>query len=156
MKKLILIALAFVSVQAFAQPNEGQNKKKRMHKMHNLTPEQSATLQTKRLTLHLDLNDKQQAEIKEILLANAEARKAKMEEMKAKKEKGELQKPTEEQRYEMANAKLDHQIAMKAKMKNILNEEQYAKWEKVQARMAQRSKQKKNQAQKKMHQKRTE
>ncbi|WP_299549416.1 hypothetical protein [Seonamhaeicola sp.] len=156
MKRLILIALAFVSVQAFAQPNQGQKNKERAHKMHNLSPEEAATLQTKKLTLHLDLNEKQQAEVKAILLANATARKAKMEEMKAKKESGELQKPTKEQRLEMANARLDHQIAMKAKMKKILNEEQYAKWEKVQAKMAQRSKAGKKGEGKKRMQKKTE
>jgi hypothetical protein len=153
MKRFLLIALALVAIQAFAQPNQGQDKRR---KMHNLTPEQAATLQTKRLTLHLDLNNKQQAEIKEILLANAQTRKAKMEAMKARKEKGELQKPTAKQRYEMANAKLDHQIAMKAKMKTILNDEQFAKWEKIQARMAHRFEQKKHQSKKKRHQKKTE
>lgn len=152
MKKLILIALALVSVNAFAQPKQGQNKKEKMQKMHNLSPEETATLQTKKMTLHLDLNEKQQAEVKEILLENATLRKAKMEERKAKKESGEMQKPTSEERYKMANAKLDHQIAMKAKMKKILNEEQFAKWERFQAKMAHRGKQKKGQNNKKRHQ----
>ncbi|TYA74998.1 hypothetical protein [Seonamhaeicola marinus] len=161
MRKLIVIALALITVQAFAQPNQGQNKKQRMHKKHDFTPEQAATLHAKKMTLHLDLNEKQQAQVKEIFLKNAEARKAKMEEFKAKKESGELQKPTQEQRFKMANAKLDHQIAMKAKMKKILNEEQFAKWEKIQAKMAHRGKQKKEQGkdkmrQRKMMQKRTE
>lgn len=156
MKKLILIALAFVSIQAFAQPNEGQNKKKKMHKMHNLTPEQAATMKTKRMTLHLDLNEKQQKEIYAIMLANAEARKAKMEEFKAKRESGEMKRPTAEERFKMAEARLDHQIAMKAKMKDILNEEQFAKWEKAQARMAHKAKQKKGEMKKGGNKKRPE
>ncbi|TXG34731.1 hypothetical protein [Seonamhaeicola maritimus] len=155
MRKLVLIALAFISIQAFAQgeKKERPNRGERGKQMMNLSPEEAATLQSKKMTLHLDLNEKQQAEVKAILLANAEARKAKMEERKAKKEKGELQKPTQEQRVKMANARLDHQIAMKAKMKKILNEEQYAKWGKAQARMAHRAKEKKGEMKKKMHQK---
>lgn len=161
MKKLIVIAIAFISVQAFAQPNQGEQRKQRMHKKHDFTPEQAATLHAKKMTLHLDLNEKQQAQVKEILLENAQARKAKMEAFKAKKESGELKKPTTEERFEMANAKLDHQIAMKAKMKKILNEEQFAKWEKVMAKMAHRGNQKKSEMKKKMQhrrmqQKRTE
>ena len=121
MKKLVLIAIALMTVQAFAQQKKGEGNKERAQMMRNLSPEDAATMQTKRLTLHLDLNEKQQAEVKEILLANAEARKAKMEEMKAKKEKGELQKPTKEERIKMANARLDQQIAMKTKM-NLRNQ----------------------------------
>jgi hypothetical protein len=157
MKKLVLIAIALMTVQAFAQQKRGEGNKERMHKMQNLSPEEAATMQTKRLTLHLDLNKKQQAEVQKLLLANAEARKAKMEEMKAKREKGELQKPTKEERLKMANARLDHQIAMKSKMKEILSEEQFAKWEKMQARMAHKGKEKRKvQDKKRMHQKKKE
>lgn len=156
MKKLVLIAIALMTVQAFAQQKK-EGTKERAQMMRNLSPEDAATMQTKRLTLHLDLNEKQQAEVKEMLLANAKARKAKMEEMKAKKEKGELQKPTKEERIKMANARLDQQIAMKTKMKEILNDEQYDKWEKAQARMANRGNEKKREhAKKRMHEKKTE
>lgn len=131
MKKLILIAIAFIGIQAIAQEqnNERPNKQKRHQKMMNLSAEDMATLKTKKMTLFLDLNESQQAEIKKINLENATKRKAMMAARQAKKEQGETQKPTQEQRLKMANAKLDHKIAMKAKMKNILNEAQYAKWE---------------------------
>ncbi|APY11482.1 hypothetical protein BWZ22_09570 [Seonamhaeicola sp. S2-3] len=153
MKKIILIALAFISIQAFAQENRKDrgNRGERGKQMMNLTPEEAATLQTKKLTLNLDLTEKQQAQVKEILLANAIERKAMMEERKAKKESGELQKPTKEERIKMANARLDKQIEMKAKMKKILNEVQYAKWEEAQAKMAKRGKgKKKGEGRKKM------
>ncbi|KJD32613.1 hypothetical protein PK35_10465 [Tamlana nanhaiensis] len=145
MKKLILIAVAFVGLQAVAQegPRDGQ-RKERMEKMMSMSAEEIATLQTKRMTLHLDLTESQQAKIQKINLENATQRKAKFEEMKAKKEKGELKKPTDEERYAMENARLDHQIAMKRKMKDILNDDQYAKWEKGQQRMAMRGKERKD------------
>ncbi len=148
MKQLIVIAVALLSIQTFAQQDKGQNKRHGMHKMHDFTPEQIATLKTKKMTLHLDLNESQQAEVKQILLENVKTRKAKMAARKAKKESGELQKPTSEERYAMANAILDHQIAMKEKMKNILNKEQFAKWEKLQAKMAHKRKQHKGKAKK--------
>jgi hypothetical protein len=136
MKKLVLIAIAFIGLQAIAQQGrkQGSNYGERNEKMMNLSAEDMATLQTKKMILHLDLNESQQAKIQKINLENATKRKAMMDERKAKKESGELKKPTDEERLKMMNAKLDHKIAMKAKMKDILDDEQYTKWEKAQAR----------------------
>ncbi|MEC3905402.1 hypothetical protein VOI54_00075 [Tamlana sp. 2201CG12-4] len=145
MKKIILIAIAFIGLQAVAQEHKKQAHKNHdnRQKMMDMSAEEIATLQTKKMTLFLDLNESQQTEIKKINLENATKRKAAMAEYKAKKESGEAQKPTKEQRLAMKNAKLDHMIATKAKMKKILNEEQYAKWEKAQKRGAMKGKQKK-------------
>lgn len=141
MKKLVIIALAFFALQATAQERKrGQHGKERAQKMMNLSAEEAATLQTKKMTLFLDLNESQQAKIHKINLENATKRKAMMEARKAKKESGNAKKPSKEERLAMANARLDHQIAMKAKMKDILNEEQYAKWEKAQARKMHKTK----------------
>ena len=138
MKKLILIAIAFIGLQATAQQQrkQGPNNGDRGEKMMNLTPEEMATLQTKRMILALDLNESQQKKIQKINLENATIRKAHMAERKAKREAGTAEKPSKEERLKMMNAMLDHKIEMKAKMKTILNEEQFDKWEKAQARMA--------------------
>lgn len=153
MKKLIIIAVALLALQVTAQEQKREHHKKgeRAHKMANLSAEDIATLKTKKMTLFLDLNESQLAKIQEINLENATKRKAAMEARKAKKESGEAQKPTQEQRLKMINARLDHKIAMKAKMKKILNEEQYAKWEKAQTKMAMKGKNKKKGKQKGMH-----
>lgn len=136
MKKLILIAIAFIGLQATAQQKqEGKKNREGRQKMMNISAEDMATLQTKKMTLHLDLNESQQTQIMAINLENAKLRKAHMETRKAKKEAGNMEKPTQEERLKMMNAKLDHKIEMKANMKDILNEEQYAKWEKAQARI---------------------
>ena len=58
-----------------------------------------------------------------------------MEAIKSQKEGGELQKPSKEEHYKMMNERLDKQIAMKNKMKNILNEDQFVKWEQMQQDM---------------------
>ncbi|GAA3568249.1 hypothetical protein [Snuella lapsa] len=137
MKKFIFIAIAFVTLQITAQHrrNEGPNMRERSQKMSQLTPDEAATLQTKKMTLMLDLNESQQAEIHKINLENATKRKEMMEARKAKKDANAVEKPSKEARLKMMNAMLDHKIAMKAKMKTILNEKQYTKWETAQARM---------------------
>lgn len=142
MKKLIIIAIALISIQGFAQGErkERPNRNENRQKMMNLSAEEMATLQTKKMTLHLDLNKSQQDDIYKINLENATLRKTYMEARKAKKEAGTVQKPSKEDRLERMNARLDHKIAVKVKMKKILNEAQYAKWEKAQSRMVQNKK----------------
>ena len=141
MKKVLLIAVAFLGLQATAQQqNRERPNRERMERMSDYTPEEMAELQTKKMTLHLDLTEAQQSKIYDINLTNAPVRKAKMTAMKAKKESGDFVKPTKEERLAMVNAKLDRQIEMKKKMKSILNDEQYAKWEIAQAKMSQRGK----------------
>lgn len=154
MKKILIIALALVSLQAIAQEKKGkQNKGERGQEMMNLSAEDIATNQTKKMTLFLDLNKSQQAKIQKINLENATKRKEMMAERKAQKESGEAKKPTPEQRLKMENARLDNKIAMKAKMKDILNEEQYTKWEKSQMRMAKKGRDKKQGMKKGMNKK---
>lgn len=148
MKKIFLIALAFIGLQAIAQEQRNQGYRNHNNMMMNLSAEEAATLLTKKMTLHLDLNESQQAKVKSINLENATKRKAMMAACKDKKENGTAQKPTHEERYAMANAKLDHMIAMKAKMKDILNKEQFEKWEKAQKRMAMKGKHKKHNSKK--------
>ena len=139
MRKLILIALALVTIQVTAQDEQKElrkeGRKERAHKFQDFTPEEVAALHTKQMTLDLDLTEAQQRNIQKINLENAKARKAKMEAHKAKKEKGTSEKPTKEERLQRMNERLDHQIATKKKMKSVLNEVQYEKWSKKSARM---------------------
>ncbi|WP_422083547.1 Spy/CpxP family protein refolding chaperone [Ulvibacterium sp.] len=128
MKKIVVLAMLLAGATAMAQ--EGRKNHHRAA-MKDLTPEQIATLHTKKMTLALDLNEAQQKQIQVLSLENAKLRKAKMEERKAKKESGESKKPTSEERYVMQLERLDNQIAHKAEMKAILSPEQYEKWEKL-------------------------
>jgi hypothetical protein len=82
MKKIVLAALLLTEIMATTQERE----------MKDVTPEQMATLQTKKMTLAIYLNETQQTKMKALFTANTEKRKAKMEEHKARKESGE--KPT--------------------------------------------------------------
>tara|TARA_R110002049_G_scaffold71370_1_gene183899 strand:+ start:64568 stop:65083 length:516 start_codon:yes stop_codon:yes gene_type:complete len=141
MKKLALIAIACITLQATAQKkNMDGPRKDRYEQFQNLSAEDMATLQTKKLILHLDLDASQQKAIQKLNLENSTVMKASMEARKAAKENGTAQRPSQEERTKMMNKRLNHQIAMKAKMKDILNAEQYEKWEKIQMRMADRQK----------------
>ncbi len=136
MKNLLMIAIAFVTITATAQERKKEDhkgdRKERMQKLQDMTPEETAEFQTKKMTLQLDLNEKQQAEVKKLFKEEATTRKAKMEEFKAKKEKADGEKLSKEDRMKMQNERLDNQIEMKKKMKAILNDDQYAKFEKMQ------------------------
>lgn len=138
MKKLLLIALVLVAFQITAQEKKPQQKPghERFNDYKDFSAEDIATLQTKKMTLALDLNESQQKEIQKINLENTKKRKEHMETMKAKKESGTMEKPSSEERMKMMNAMLDQKIAEKAKMKKILNAEQFEKWEKFQRKMA--------------------
>lgn len=138
MKKIVFIALALVAFQLTAQDKKERPNRERGEKMEryqDYSPEEMANLQTKKMTLHLDLNESQQKEIKKLNLENAIARKAKMEAHKAQKESGNIEKPSKEARLKMMNDRLDHQIKMKSNMKKILNADQFTKWEKSQEEM---------------------
>ncbi|SDR65832.1 hypothetical protein SAMN04515667_0058 [Formosa sp. Hel1_31_208] len=132
MKKLILVAMAFITLQAVAQdkPQEMQraSKKEGRQMMKDMSPEELATISTKKMTLALDLNDKQQAQVKTLFLEQATNRP---------KKRGAKKELTKEERVKMMNDRLDEQIAMKQKMKSILTNEQYVKYEKMQERRSQ-------------------
>ena len=139
MKKLIVIAIALFTLQINAQ----ERGEKRVDRP-DFTPEEMAQLQTKKMTLDLDLTEAQQREVAKINLENAKARKAKMEAFKGKKEKMKGERPSKEELLNMKNEMLDAQIANKQKMKRVLNEKQLEKWEKHQGkRQAMRGKKKK-------------
>lgn len=138
MKKIVMAILVMAGISATAQDH---NMKGKRGDMKDLTPVQVATLQTKKMTLALDLNESQQAKIKTILTEDATARKAKMEERKANKEDGK-KVLTADEKYAKQNERLDHQIARKEQMKSILSTDQYEKWVKMDSRKKMRGKRK--------------
>lgn len=74
-----------------AQRHDGP-KMRKGHKM-DMTAEQMATLQTKHMTLALDLTEDQQNQIYKINLEKAQFGKEKWAEAKAARESGEWEKP---------------------------------------------------------------
>ena len=130
MKKLILIAVALITVSATAQEDKRErNERPRGDRMErtdflkDLSPDEIATLQTKRMALQLDLTEAQQKEIHAIHLEQAKVRKTDMETRKKLNEKDK------DIRFKRANDQLDTKLSAKSKFKKVLNKEQYEKWE---------------------------
>ena len=121
MKKAMIILMALTTFAITAQNKSEDRKENRSQPRENLTPEQRAELHTKKMTLHLNLNETQQAQVNHLML---EMHKDRPEPPKNRKEM------TDAQKFEAKNAMLDRRIAIKKEMKQILNEEQYTKWEK--------------------------
>lgn len=137
MKKMFMIAIMMIGLSSFAQEKKiSENRPQRSERndvpqMEKFTPDQRKQLQLKKMTLALDLNSNQQKEMEKIISEQSVKREAKMAERKASKEsKKQL---TADERFTLENQKLEEQIAMKARVKKILNAEQFEKWEKMKA-----------------------
>ena len=115
MKKLIVTIVLVISSLSFAQEKS------------KLSPEQQTELQVKKMTFDLDLDTKQQNELKTILLEQNKKRATKIAELKDKKKQGV--KLSANEKFEMKSKMLDDQIELKAKMKKILTPDQMKKWE---------------------------
>ena len=124
MKKIIGI-LSLVLVFSFT--SNAQQNNKRTEKRADYSPEQTATLQIKKMDLQLDLNENQEKAVFKLIEAQAIERKNDREEFRLKREKGE--KPTSDERFEHQNLRLDKQLEHKVAMKKILSKEQFTKWE---------------------------
>lgn len=133
MKKVFLIAIALISLQANAQRPSMANKAEmmgsRMSHINDLSVDEIAEIQTKRMTFFLDLSPSQKNEVHKINLDIAKTRKEFMETFKNKKNNG---KPSSDELYKIMNRRLDKQIEVKNALKKILTEEQLTKWSEMQ------------------------
>ncbi|MGR7812331.1 hypothetical protein [Lacinutrix undariae] len=131
MKKLAILALALITFQANAQRDQEKKgqRQDRMERIDDFTPQQIATLKTKQMTLALDLSESQQKKIQDFNFEEATFRKTKMESRKEKRKESDHKKPSKEERFEMMNSRLDHQIAQKQTLKKILTADQFEKFE---------------------------
>ena len=127
MKKLIIAALLVVGISTFAQDRKERGNKPDRPEMEKMSPEQRTQLMVKKMTLDLDLNAKQQDQVKQIFAEQVAKREAMRADRMAKKEDETKQKSQDQ--YAMKNKMLDEQIAMQDKMKKILSPEQYQKWD---------------------------
>ena len=121
MKKLLVIALLVVGLTTFAQEKGKRGDRK------NMSPEERTEMRVEKMTKELDLNETQQKQVKELLASQKENREEFIEKRKEIKETAE--KATKEQRAEMKAKLEENKEAIKSKMKTILTDEQYKKWE---------------------------
>jgi len=123
MKKIIVILVVMLTFSTQAQQRKHKRNKVRF------TTEQHVEMAVKRMTLTLDLSEKQQQEIKPLFLARAKKRKEAMEARKTAKK--EQKRPTADKIYKMQMDRLNDMIAMKNSMKEILNKDQFEKYQKL-------------------------
>lgn len=128
MKKVLITMALLVGLSAFAQ-HKGHIGSKRGKK--ELTAEQVATLKTKKMALALDLSKKQQEQLMVLNLENAKFRRTKLAERKVQKGEIERTKPSADEKFAMLNERLDRQLAQQEKLKQILNDNQYQQWKKL-------------------------
>ncbi|WP_228012011.1 hypothetical protein [Flavobacterium hungaricum] len=120
MKKLFIAALLFVGIVSFAQ--DVSQKTSHAQKEH-LTPEQRNEKRLQKLTSELSLDKKQQEQFKQ-LLAERTAKEQKFKETR----KDSKTKPTDTEREAFKKQMTAEKEANDAKVKAILNADQYAKW----------------------------
>lgn len=119
MKNVILITAILISALSFSQRGE-----KRMQARESMTPQQEASIKSKKMALELDLTEKQQVQVFDLLKEQASNRPERLS-------KEAREKMSQDERLKAKEARLDDQIALKRELKNILNEEQYEKLEKM-------------------------
>ena len=119
MKKILLALMLSCTVIGFAQ---NENRQKRL--MEDFTPEQQATLKTKKMVLDLDLNDSQKSQIMALHKKWTKEAASKKEEIRSMN-KDEM---TATQKFDLMNTALDTKISHQQQLKKILNKEQYDRW----------------------------
>ena len=124
MKKLIFAALLAVSVSTFAQDKKEMDKKS--DRTEKGTPEQRNAMRLKKLTTDLNLDTKQQEQMKQILADQNAKSEAMMAERMANKENPK--EPTPEDREARRQKGKEAKKAMDEKLKAILSPEQFEKW----------------------------
>lgn len=126
MKKLLVIIVTLSTLTGVAQEHRRGHRfsKEAREKRADISPEDMAKLQSKHLTLRLDLSDQQQKQVESVLVAHLKKGKAKRDAFKASENK-----PSKDELKQLRLDRLDAQIALKREMKDILNAEQYEKYE---------------------------
>lgn len=121
-KKLVFVITLLVTFGVSAQD--------RKEKIKNATPEERAAMRTEKLSEKLGLDENQKKKVNEILIAQQKENMAVREEMKAEREKmrAEREKALTEKK---ATMKKQHE-ELKAKLKPILTDDQFKKWETMQ------------------------
>tara|TARA_B100000900_G_scaffold192179_1_gene162661 strand:+ start:6232 stop:6684 length:453 start_codon:yes stop_codon:yes gene_type:complete len=144
MKSIFKILVLLFSLSVFAQQpprqvnsERGKLPNNRIKAFKTLTPEQEATLWTKKMTLELDLNQNQQDQLYKLILA-------KTKKVKLSIENKTEEYPSKEDIYNMHISRLDEAIAMKESLKKILTEEQFAQWELMKNKKSLKTKYRKN------------
>lgn len=120
MKKILLAAILMLSLGSFAQ--------EKSKKGPEMSPEKKVELQVARLKIELDLNEKQTAELRNLIQEHQQKRAKQRAEMGSKKDS--LQKPSPDQREQMKKNKAEDKKMFEEQLKKILSPAQVETWQK--------------------------
>lgn len=115
-------AFSIILVLGLILTSNAQKRKKG----NNLTVAQKTELSLKKMTLRLDLTERQQNKIRPLLAE----KHSKLNDNRTQR-KEDRKKLSSEERYTKKMQRLDSQIALKGQMKDILNDKQYERFEKM-------------------------
>ena len=133
---ILLMTVFHIQAQEGQQDRRDERKSPRGQMMQDMSAEELATLKTKRMTLDLNLSESQKKDIYDINLKAAQEKKAKFAEREARKNDENREKPSKDEIYQNMNDRLDQQIAHKQSMRQILDDDQFKRWEKQGKRQA--------------------
>lgn len=117
--------LAFVFIVTFT----ANAQQKRENRRPNFSVEQKTELAVKKLVLTLDLSEKQKNKVTPLILEQITKREATTKERRRVRAQNE--KPSTDQVFEMQNNQLQSKIDFKNKMKQILDAEQFERFQKM-------------------------
>ncbi|MGA9237738.1 hypothetical protein [Robiginitalea sp.] len=125
MKKTMALCALLIGLGANAQHRPHQPVRGNDHSTE-LSTQQRASLQSKRLTLALGLDQQQQDQIAALLKTRLDERM----EWKAsrKSEAGSTERKDGASRYTALNSRLDREIAFQENIKGILSDSQFEQW----------------------------
>lgn len=130
--KNVMIAIALLFSLSLAAQGGPRGKHGKRMAQTDLSIEQRAILQSKKMTLMLDLSSGQQKKVEKILVDQFQSKKEMQSRRKTMSDS--LAVPDPDQRFEQMNARLEAQIAFQNRMKEVLSEEQYSIWKQAQGR----------------------
>lgn len=128
--KTNIASILFVLCVTFsltAQPNRHQRPE------HNFSIEQKTTLLLKKMTLSLELSDKQQQKMRPLVAEMVSNKEEMMTAVKANM--GKRPELSSEEAYAKMIEKLDYQIAFQKKVKSILDDDQFEKYQETRERL---------------------
>lgn len=125
MKNLLMVVALALTLTGQAQERKTRTEGAKIERM---STDQKRVLQVKKMTLELDLTATQQKEISALLTEQSNNR-AKMLSSRKENKATDKKQRTAAERFEQQNQMLDNQIVMKERMKKILSNEQFKKWD---------------------------
>lgn len=124
MKKIVLLAMILVGTTGFAQERKHRPEKGGMEQM---SPEERDEMRLKRLTKDLNLDTKQQDQVRQLMIEQGKKRAAMMD------ERAKIMEAKKAERKAMRDQMQAERDAADQQLKTILNADQWAKFEKIKA-----------------------